>query len=565
MVRSPRFLTLIAALLLTLLGGCSLTLDFEECASDADCAALAGAGERLTCDLPAGGYCVQAPGECSSDADCTGAAPRTRCEDNACVEPPANNNPVNNNPINNNPVNNTPDTCTNAMCAQTLGANSICDREANQCVSLLSAECTTVEGNATLEKIIVIGSILPTVGDNASKGLPRENAIRLAVKEINDSGGLPDGYRLVLVGCNDGGTSETALAAARHLAGTLKVPAIIGPAFSTPFIDTVTQVTAAAGVFTISPSATSPLITDLDDNDLAWRTVPSDTFQATALADRLRARREANGGSLKVLAFAKDDAYGAGLLNALSDNIGAELGASSYASFIYNPTDAADRNNKVSQGLAAIAAPDVVVIIGTTEGVSILNSLEIILNPAPEDEAPVYLFSDGGQVTELLTAVEAKPDLAARIEGTIPNLENGDLYTTFRNRFRSRFGAEPAAYTGNAYDATYLIAYDLIGLLSTDSPITGASLARNVGRLTQGRTITANPSDFNQGKNTLIAGSDINLEGVSGPLSFDLVTGDTAGNFSLWRVEIPADEASFGNFGDYIIAEDGSGEWTVNP
>jgi branched-chain amino acid transport system substrate-binding protein len=53
-------------------------------------------------------------------------------------------------------------------------------------------------------------------------------------------------------------------------------------------IRTTTDVTIPAGVLALSPSATSPAITGLNDRGLVWRTAPSDEIQAEALAKLLQ-------------------------------------------------------------------------------------------------------------------------------------------------------------------------------------------------------------------------------------------------------------------------------------
>ncbi len=68
--------------------------------------------------------------------------------------------------------------------------------------------------------------------------------------------------------------------AAKHLVDDVQVPAILGPAFSGVAINTAKQITIPSKVLLVSASATSPLITDLDDDGLVWRTCPSDALQS---------------------------------------------------------------------------------------------------------------------------------------------------------------------------------------------------------------------------------------------------------------------------------------------
>ena len=59
-----------------------------------------------------------------------------------------------------------------------------------------------------------------------------------------------------------------------------------------------------------SPANTSPQFTDYDDDDLYFRTAPSDILQGQVLADLMVADGVANAAIL-----ARQDSYGEGLLN----------------------------------------------------------------------------------------------------------------------------------------------------------------------------------------------------------------------------------------------------------
>ena len=62
------------------------------------------------------------------------------------------------------------------------------------------------------------------------------------------------------------------------------VSALVGPWASSEVIPTADNVSVAAAVPLVSPSATSPEITGLDDDGLVFRTAPSDVLQGRVLA-----------------------------------------------------------------------------------------------------------------------------------------------------------------------------------------------------------------------------------------------------------------------------------------
>lgn len=544
MVKQRKFRLSVLACLVCALGvACSLTLDFEECATDADCAAIAGPNEVLRCDPQ--NFCV------------------------AAAEAP--NNEVNNLP-NNTPNNDDPDAggddpdaeannevcCTTSQCVADNGDNFICNPTSCACVNALSAECFAVEGPIDQDNALIIGSILPTRGANGTRGVPRERAIQMAVAEFNQNGGLGSGRRLVHVGCDDNGDSEQGRRAADHLVNVVGVQAIVGPAFSSVFTDVSDQVTSQNGVLIISPSATSAGITNLDDNGLSWRTVPSDSFQGIAIADRVRDLAAELNHPARVAAFGKDGAYGSGLLNRVSAELLGDLGEENFSGTIYDPEEV---TTPVFRTINAFGQADFVLLFGTNEVVPIIEtyeqkSLDDGLTP------PKYILSDGGQSVDLLDFIAANPEMVDRIEGVAPDGRNGDLYETFNLRFRNRYGEDAASFTANAYDATYIIAY-AASSLPNDELITGAALAGAIERLVDGSPVESGPDNIGAARNILLSGNTIDFEGASGSLQFDLQTGDVAANMVLWRVGLDVrDEFEFQEVQLYRINEDGrTGQW----
>lgn len=546
---------------------CTATLDFEECEADSDCAALAVPGESLSCSSE--GYCV-AQNECSVDADCASLTPRTQCSPTGtCVIPDGTNNT---NGTNNSTVN-SGTCCTNSQCAAEQGDNYICSPSC-ECVNAISSDCFTINGPIEQDDIVLIGSILPTQGDNASIGIPIEQSIEMAVSEINQAGGLGDGRRLVHVGCNSSGDATTGTRAATHLVETLGAPAIVGPAFSTVYIETSDRVSSPGGTAIVSPSATSPAITNLEDNGLSWRTIPSDLFQGNAMVAHLNNISTTQTGpdsTFKVVALGKDDAYGNGLLGVLADGLAAPLGVDNFVARAYpdpsgNPAaDIATPTNEAFQAIGSgDAGADVVVLCGTSEVVTLVELYEQLCADNGV-RPPLYLVSDGGKLTELITyATVTNPAARDRIQGVIADSENGDIFTSFASRYQIRYGVSPerSPYTANAYDATYLLGLSAMSV-PNGTEITGAALAEGFAKLLSGPTITPSTTDIGTARNTLRSGNTIDFEGVSGPLQFDLETGDVQADVLRWRIN----ERSPGNFefldiAVYTIDDAGNGTWS---
>lgn len=497
-----------------LCGGCSAILPFEQCASNEDCTRF---GEGLVCG-----------------------------DDNVCLTEEQ-----------------AVDECSNTRCAET-DPNSICGAS-GQCVSVLSPECTAIHLPSNRENMIVIGSIQPTSGDASSAGIPQEEAVVLALGDFNDSGLLGE-TRFGLIGCDSAGDLERGVAAATHLSEVVGVPAIVGPAFSGIFIEAATTVTIPAGVMTISGSATSETISSIPDEGLAWRTISSDSFQSVAIADRVRDLRAELGGDIKIAAFGKDDAYGKGLLFAVGAALESDLGEDNYFGLVH-PDPSNDANADIPTTVASALASnfydaDVVLLLGTAEIVDVLASYETILDDEGTGATPRYILSDGGKIDETLELVAADNTLATRVEGTIPSLENGAIYTGFKQRYAAEFGGDPGSFASNAYDAAYLLGYAGFTLQAAQTPLTGANFAAFMGRFVSGQTVTAGPADIGGALTALQAGADIDFEGASGLLAFDLATGEAPSNVDRYVIEIrAADDLRFDDNGRYEVDASGAGEW----
>lgn len=475
--------------------------------------------------------------QCASDADCS-RFPGTACIREACVGPQPG------------------DCSSNQQCVARHGEYWICRKSDHQCVGLLSQECTTVDGDWADDDAVLFGSVLPCTGPDQSIGLPMENSIRLAVAEFAAlANGLPtgaDGRRpVVLLGCSDSSNSELAVKAARHLA-SVGVPAIIGAAFSGVTLKVATEATIPAGVLLMSPSATSTALTGLADDGLVWRTAPSDAIQAAALARLVPVIEQqvrtdlklAGADKLKVAIVHKGDAYGVGLASSLEQilyfNGALAIDNGSYYERIdYGDPDpgTTDYAGAVERVLAM--GPHIVIELGTNEGVTeILGPVE---GQWPQiGYFPRYLLSDGGEIEELWSWVGTDDDLRRRVLGTVPG-SSSPQYAAFRQQYLSKFGPSPSPDvfgTAGSYDALYLLAYAAVA--AGDQPLTGASLAEGLKRLIPpGPLLDVGGGQMNQAFSLLQNGDSADFNGASGPLDFDVDSGEAPSDIQVWC--IPAD------------------------
>ncbi|RYE75383.1 MAG: hypothetical protein EOO74_10105, partial [Myxococcales bacterium] len=376
----------------------------------------------------------------------------------------------------------------NADCLAKMGDNTMCRKSDRSCVSLLSAECTRVSSDAYKDdNAIVLGTILPEQGTDTSTGQACLNAIGLAMQDISEaSGGLPPvppstaKRPLVFVHCNDNSDRQTGVRAARHLTGTVGVPAIIGPAFSGVTQQVANDVTVAAGTLIISPSATSTDISVLDDKGLVWRTSPSDLLQTKALARLMTAideRVRTHAGltptdTLRVAAMNKGDPYGTGLAQGLIDNgltfngKKALENGGNYITLNYGDPTSTTPVLRYQEAIEKLLTtrPHVIFLLGSTETVTEIFKKVEPAWPAGEPR-PFYIFADAGNLPETAQAVNefaaTTTDIRERVLGSVPGA-NGKLFQTFAFAYSNKFPNSSSAETfgsAGSYDATFLLSY----------------------------------------------------------------------------------------------------------
>ncbi len=505
-----------AALLVGVLASCSLLVDGGRCASDGDCASLA------TGAVCSSGACVR--GVLAAPDAATADAPETSVTAADCT--------------------------TNAECAARLGDYAICEQMRRTCVTLLSPDCTRIHGDYKNDRAIFVGTLFKqgdTAGDVGASP-DALAAIELAFDELkNLHGGLPDpaggtSRPLVTVECNQ---TQDPVRATKHLADDLHVPAIIGAATSYVTIQAATQVTVDRGVFLISPYASSPGLTTLDDKGLVWRTYPSDALQAAAvpqlvqelIANASFSAARAPRQSLRIGIVYKDDTYGQGLRDIILarlrfNGVGAAQNVADGALKLYSYPNTEDPINadydftEVTSKVVSEPNPaDILMILGTSEAVNVFSYAE---SHWPSAVLPHYIMPDGmASAPKLAMAIEDivkggttdSKSLRRRIRGTIVNVFSGPVF----DAFSLRFGGDPVNGS-NAYDAAYVVAYGLFGI--GDRPLNGVNLAAAMTRLqAPGTAITVGPGDSATAFAALAKGNIV-VNGAAGKLDFDLATGD---------------------------------------
>lgn len=124
-------------------------------------------------------------------------------------------------------------------------------------------------------KDILLGEYASLTGSTATFGISSDNGMQMAVKEVNDAGGVL-GKKVSIVKEDDGGQTEQVGTVIKKLINQANVLAIIGEVASTRSL-AAAPICQAAGVPMISPASTRTTLTK--GGDYIFRTCFTDDFQ----------------------------------------------------------------------------------------------------------------------------------------------------------------------------------------------------------------------------------------------------------------------------------------------
>ena len=133
---------------------------------------------------------------------------------------------------------------------------------------------------------VKIGNPMARTGPIPELVKPMSAAVDLAVEHVNDQGGLfSDGQKYVAVKVDSACDPVAAVDAVTKLVNVEVVTGIVGPVCSGATIAQAESVSIPAGVVTLSVSASSPAISEMENGtDLVFRTAASDAYQGIALS-----------------------------------------------------------------------------------------------------------------------------------------------------------------------------------------------------------------------------------------------------------------------------------------
>ena len=361
----------------------------------------------------------------------------------------------------------------------------------------------------TSDGVLSLGGLLPETGNLAFLGPPEFAGAELAVSEINAAGGVLGAD----VEWSPGDSSDNGDVANqtvdRHLADG--VDAILGAASSGVSFTVIDKISGAC-VIHFSPANTSPDFTEYADDDLYFRTAPSDVLQGRVLSDLI-----VQEGATTVGLMALQDPYGEGLLNFTQGPL-EEQGVEIAESFTYDPKA---QNFDAEVDKMVSAAPEAIVLIGFDESAQILTGFF----EAGIDTAETKIYLVDGNVGNALGEKFTEPGILSGIKGTIPTAELSEEFKA------ALLETDPElidfTYGPETYDAVMITAL-AAAVAGTDDP---AQIAANINGVTgAGEKCTS----FEECVALIDGGTtDIDYDGPSGPQAFSAAGEPTEATFAI--------------------------------
>ncbi|WP_145109696.1 ABC transporter substrate-binding protein [Cereibacter sediminicola] len=380
---------------------------------------------------------------------------------------------------------------------------------------LLAGTATVALAGAASAQDVKLGIILGFTGPLESITPSMAAGAELAVNEVNAAGTLLDGAQVTVVrGDSTCVDAAAATAAAERLVTSDKVQGIMGADCSGVTGAVLQNVARPNGVVMISPSATSPALSEAEDDGLFFRTAPSDARQGEVIAEILQER----GMGSVAITYTNND-YGKGLADSIQaafEKAGGKVTIS-----------AAHEDGKAdySAEIAALAAAggDMLVVAGYVDQ----GGKGVIQGALDTGAFETFFLPDGMYGDSLVQAIGSSLDGSF---GTVPGTDSEGATKILDMAKEAGFDGT-SSYVGESYDAAALI---LLAMQAAGSSAPADYKAR-IEEVANEPGEKIYPGELAKAIELLKAGTDIDYVGAT---SVELIgPGESAGSFREYTVK----------------------------
>lgn len=380
---------------------------------------------------------------------------------------------------------------------------------------LLAGTATLALTGAASAEDVKMGIILGFTGPLESITPNMASGAELAVNEVNEAGTLLEGSKVTVVRadstCVD---AAAATAAAERLVTSDKVQGIMGADCSGVTGAVLQNVARPNGVVMISPSATSPALSEAEDDGLFFRTAPSDARQGEVIAEILKER---DIGSVAIT-YTNND-YGKGLADSIQQAFEKAGGKVTIS--------AAHEDGKAdySAEVAALAAAggDMLVVAGYVDQ----GGKGVIQAALDTGAFETFFLPDGMYGDALVEAIGSPLDGSF---GTVPGTDSEGATKILDMAKEAGFDGT-SFYVGESYDAASLI---LLAMQAAGSAAP-ADYKSKIEEVANAPGEKIYPGDLAKAIELLKAGTDIDYVGAT---NVELIgPGESAGSFREYTVK----------------------------
>jgi branched-chain amino acid transport system substrate-binding protein len=363
-------------------------------------------------------------------------------------------------------------------------------------------------------KDVKLGIILGFTGPIESLTPDMAAGAELAIKEVNDSGSFFDGKSVIPVRgdstCID---AAAASSTAERLITSDGVSAIVGADCSGVTTAILQNVAMANGIVMISPSATSPALTTVEDNGLFFRTAPSDARQGKIVADILIER----GFKTAAMTYTNND-YGKGL----SDSIQANFTSAGGNITINAPHEDGKADYSTEVSALAQAGGEILIVAGYLDQ----GGRGIIQASLDNGAFDIFYMPDGMIGDSLPEAI------GSGLNGSIGDVPGTDSpgAATFES-MASEAGFKSGPFAPESYDAAALIMLAMQKAGSTNSQ----DFKSHIESIANAPGEKIYPGELGKALDLIASGKDVDYVGAS---AVELVNGgESAGNYREIEVQ----------------------------
>ena len=364
-------------------------------------------------------------------------------------------------------------------------------------------------------------------------------AKRVAVEKINADGIGIVGRGLISIDTIDTGCDSTKTEDSLNAYLKNNDPEILlGPTCSTSAVKVIQQATIPDNILTISSSASYPLLSTIEDNDLFFRTIPSDIQQSTSIANYLLSKN-----IREIILLYGDDNYNSTLAQNFLKVFTEQEGIVLFNTLL---TDKTLINQQFINTFVDIAIdnnqPGLVMFLhGNERTVNLLEQfVNTVLTRLQELETSGifkhHYGSDSMLTNEVKDLIYSYIPIQLNKNTTIvaqATSQSSEEFQTYANIMLNA-GVDPnSPYSAISFDTMMLSALALQH--QAHNNISKEDLSKSLVSVANPPGIKMGPGSWEAARALLLRGVEINYEGVSGSLDFD-INGDVEGMYSLNQV-----------------------------